>query len=131
MFGLLDIFGGSQRRSALQLFDHTLTELEVNPAYVDDGMRYAIYKWALEISGDNAGNIDRAMRDAAVLISFCVLGAHETEELWGPAVRQARQARFDHVLDHNEDDTFDARIIKLVLAKEVAASDIRARASLE
>ena len=131
MFGFLDIFGGSQRRSALQLFDRTLTELEVNPSYVDDGMRYAIYKWALEISNDNPNNIDRIMRDAAALISFCVLGAQETEALWGPAVRQARQARFDHVLDHNEDETFDARIIKLILTKEVAASDIRARASLE
>ena len=127
MFGLLDIFGGSRRKSALELFDRTLTELEVNPTYVDDGMRYAVYKWALEMNGD----IDRTMRDAAALISFCVLGATETEALWGPAVRQARQARFDQVLDNNEDETFDARLIKLVLTKEVAASDIRARASLE
>ena len=127
MFGLLDIFGGSRRRAALQLFDRTLIELEVNPAYVDDGMRYAVYKWALEIGGD----IDRIMRDAAALISYCVLGATETEALWGPAVRNARQARFDHVLDNGEDDTFDARLIKLVLAKGVAASDIRVRASLE
>ena len=127
MFGLLNIFGGSQRQSALQLFDRALTELEVNPAYVDDGMRYAIYKWALEMNSD----IDRTMRDAAALISFCVLGAAETEAVWGPAVRQARQARFDHVLDNNEDETFDARLIKLVLTKGVAASDIRVRASLE
>ncbi len=127
VFGLSDIFGSSSRRAALQLFDRTLTELEVNPAYVDDGMRYAIYKWALEAGGD----IDRTMRDAAALVSFCVLGAAETEALWGAAVRNARQTRFDHVLDNNEDDTFDARIIKLVLTKEVAASDIRARAALE
>jgi len=127
IFGLGDIFGGSARRAALLLFDRTLIELEVNPAYVDDGMRFAVYKWALESGAD----VDRIMRDAAALISFCVLGPHETEELWGPAVREARQARFDHVLDNNEDETFDARLIKLVLAKGVAASDIRVRAALE
>ncbi len=127
VFGLSDIFGGSQRRSALQLFDRTLVELEVNPKYIDDGMRYAVYKWALEMGGD----IDRTMRDAAALISFCVLGAPETEAMWGPAVREARQARFDHVIANGEDETFDARIIKLVLAKDAAASDIRARVALE
>jgi hypothetical protein len=126
-FGFLDIFGSSQRRAALQVLDRTLGELEVNPAYVDDGIRYAIYKWALERGGD----IDRTMRDAASLISFCVLGAPETEAQWGVAVREARQKRFDAVLANDEDDTFDARLIKLMLAKGVAAADIRDRATLE
>jgi hypothetical protein len=126
-FGFLDIFGGSQRRAALQLLDRTLGQLEVNPAYVDDGMRYAMYKWAL----DDGGDVDRTMQDAAALISFCVLGAAETEAIWGAAVRQAREARFDAVLANNEDETFDARVIKLILAKGVAAADIRGKAMLE
>jgi hypothetical protein len=126
VFGF-DIFGGSRRRAALALLDRTLATLEVNPAYVDDGMRFAIYKWALEAGGDT----DQFMRDAAALISFCVIGAGETGELWGPEVCAAREARFSFVLANAEDETFDARIIKLVLAKGIAAPDILARATLE
>jgi hypothetical protein len=125
---------GSKRRTALEGFGRTLTALEVNPAYVDDGMRFLIYKWveqeeaALPIS--DPGLIDRRLTDAAALISYCVLGAAETEALWGKAVREARQQRFDAALASGNDD-FDVRIIKLVLAKGAAAPDIAALAQLE
>ena len=134
MFGFDFLGFGNRRRWALQALDRGLTDLEVNPAYIDDGMRYAIYKWAVEEEARAAADhttLDRMMRDASALISFCILGAAETEALWGATVRTARQARFDAVLSNNEDDTFDARLIKLVLTKDVAAPDIRARATLE
>ena len=67
----------------------------------------------------------------AALVSFCVLGKAETAALWGENVAAAREARFDAVLANDEDDTFDARIIKLVLAKGNAAADIRARVRLD
>ena len=60
-----------------------------------------------------------------------ILGAAETETLWGPDVRAAREARFNAVLERGEEDTFDAMLIKLVLAKDIAAPDIRARAALD
>ena len=44
-------------------------------------------------------------------------------------MRAEREARFAAVLANNEDETFDARLIKLVLAKGVAAPEIRAQAS--
>ena len=122
---------GSERRSALQVFDRTLSELAVNPAYVDDGMRFAVYKWALQVEtpsgeagGVTAGGLDRTMREAAALFSFCVLGPAETENLWGPAVRATREARFDAVLARGEEESFDALLIKLVLAKGIAAPDL-------
>ena len=132
--GYFDFLGfGSKRRSALQLLDRTLSDLEVNPAYVDDGMRFAIYKWALimEANDGRAGVVDQAMREAAALISFCVLGPAETEALWGPETRAEREVRFDTVLAKGEEDSFDAMLIKLVLAKGVAAKDIQARVNLE
>jgi hypothetical protein len=132
--GFFDFFGfGSKRRTALQVLDRTLVDLEVNLAYMDDGMRFAIYKWAQEAEAQSLDDkaMDHFMRDAAALISFCVLGPAETEALWGATVRDARQARFDAVIDKGEDETFDARLIKLVLAKGNAAPDIRARVELE
>ncbi len=132
--GFFDFLGfGSKRRSALQLFDRTLVELEVNPAYIDDGMRFAVYKWALMLAhpdGDGR-NLDAIMHEAAALMSFCVLGPTETEALWGAGVRAAREARFDNVLARGEEDSFDALLIKLVLAKGIAAPDLRARLELE
>lgn len=132
--GFFDFFGfGSKRRSALQVLDRTLTDLEVNPAYIDDGMRFAIYKWALilEANDGRAGAMDQAMWDAAELISYCVLGSAETEALWGETVRATRGGRFDAVLASGAEDSFDAMLIKLVLAKGVAAPDIQARVRLE
>ncbi len=131
MFSFFDIFGGSKRRSALQVFDRTLGQLEVNPAYVDDGMRFAVYKWANLLSAENGAAHDYLMREAAALISFCVLGPAETEVLWGPEVRAEREARFDGVIARGEEETFDALVIKLTLAKNIAAPDIRARVALE
>ena len=134
VFGL-DFLGiGNKRRWALQLLDKTLGELEVNPAHLDDGMKYVIYNWAIEEksrTGDTEGDNDSIIRNAATLLSFCILGSAETEELWGAAVRSAREARFDAVLERGENETLDARLIKLVLAKGLAAADIRARAELE
>lgn len=132
--GFFDFLGfSSKRRTALQLFDRTLADLEVNPAYVDDGMRFAIYKWALVLEAQ-AGPptiIDRIMREAAALISFCVLGGAETEALWGADVHREREARFEAALADENGDSFDIRLIKLILAKGVAAPDITARIDLD
>jgi hypothetical protein len=134
MLDLVDFFGGSKRRSALQLLDRTLTLLEVNPAYVDDGMRFAIYRWAraaAENTISENGVIDGLIREAAALISFCVLGPAETEAQWGPEVRQEREARFNAAIEAGDDESFDAKLIKLVLAKGIAAPDVLERVSLE
>lgn len=132
MPGFFDFFGfGSRRRTGIQVLDQTLDDLEVNRAYVDDGMRFAIYKWADEEERKGAGAIDRLLKDAAALVSFCVLGPAETAALWGEAVAAARRARFDSVLAKGEEDTFDAKIIKLVLAKGNVAPDILALVNLE
>ncbi len=134
MLGFFDFLGfGSKRRSALQLFDRTIAQNEVNPAYIDDGMRFAIYKWAQLLAPHELGpeRFDLFLREAAILISFCVIGPAETQALWGEEVRAAREARFNAVLADETADTFDARIVKLVLAKGIAAPDIRARVSLE
>ena len=128
--GFFDFFGGSKRRSAIQLFDRTLTQCEVNPAYVDDGMRFAIYKWAAIIAAENHDAMDDLMRGAAELISFCVLGPTETETQWGASVRAEREARFTAALGRT-DDSFDTMLVKLTLAKDIAAPEIRARVSLE
>lgn len=129
MPGFFDFFGfGSRRRTAIQVLDKALDDNEVNRAYIDDGMRFAIYKWAEERAG---GSPDQLLKHAAELVSFCVLGKAETAAVWGADVAAAREARFDAVLANGEDDTFDARIIKLVLAKGNAAADISARVSLD
>src|SRR5579871_3285675 len=135
VFGL-DFFGfGSKRRTALKGFGQALTALEVNPAYIDEGVRYLVYKWAEEeeaaLPVPDPGAIDRRLGDAAVLISYCVLGPAETEAVWGPAVRNERQTRFESALASGNDDDFDVRVIKLVLAKGVAAPDVSALAYLE
>jgi hypothetical protein len=133
MLGFFDFLGfGSKRRSALQLFDRTLARLEVNPAYVDDGMRFAVYKWATVLTApQDSETMDHIMREAAALVSFCVIGAAETEALWGADVRVEREARFNTALADDRDDTLDARLIKLVLAKGLAAPDIAARVELD
>ncbi len=131
MLGFFDFFGfGSKRRSALQLFDRTLVDLEVNMAYIDDGMRFAIYKWASLLAQNSGAAMDHLMREAAALISYCVLGPAETEAQWGAGVRAEREARFAGVLARGEEDTFDAMLIKLTLAKDIAAPDIRARVTM-
>ena len=91
-------------------------------------MRFAIFKW---VEAAAPADIDQAMRDAAAMISFCVLGPAETEGLWGPVVRAAREASFNAVLNGGDEDSLDARLIKLTLAKDIAAPDIRERVSLE
>lgn len=135
MFGFDFLGFGNRRRWALQSLDRALGEFEVNRAYVDDGMRYAIYKWALleeeRIAPAPFGALDNILCEAAALVSFCVLGDAETLELWGPEVAAERGARFETVLANDEDETFDAKIIKLVLAKGVVAPDVRARVTLE
>ena len=135
MFGFDFLGFGNRRKWALDVFDRALTEFEVNRAYIDDGMRYAVYKWALIEEGrtppaDYAA-LDRIMRDAAGMISFCVLGPAETERIWGPRKREQRQAHFDAALAKADEETFDVKLIKLVLTKGVAAPDIRAQAGLE
>ena len=134
VFGLDSLGFGSKRRWALQLLDRSLSELEVNPGYLDDGMKYIIYDWALEEerrSSGADGALDSTIRNAAALISFCILGKEETGELWGAAISAARSARFEAVLQRGEDETLDARLIKLVLAKGLAAPDIRAQVELD
>ncbi len=134
VFGLDFLGFGNKRRWALQLLDKTLGELEVNPGYLDDGMKYIIYDWVIEEetrAGGAKGVLDSAIRESAALLSFCILGAEETEELWGPAVRSTREARFNIVLEREEDETLEAKLIKLVLAKGLAAPDIRARVALD
>ena len=110
--------------------------LEVNPAYIDDGMRYAVYKWALaeeaRIAPADFGALDRIMREAATLLSFCIIGAAETEIPLGrtdPGRTGGRRSM--RCIANGEDQTFDARLIKLVLAKDVAAPDIRAQVTLD
>jgi hypothetical protein len=134
MVGILDFFGGSKRRSALQLLDRTLTDFEVNPAYIDDGMRFAIFRWAQAAAVGTVseeGVMDALMRQAAALISFCVIGAAETASLRGEDSCAAQEARFNAALNGNDQESFDAKLIKLVLAKGIAAPDIRERVTLE
>ena len=135
MFGFDFLGFGNRRKWALQTLDRALGEFEVNRAYVDDGMRYAIYNWARaeeeRIAPADFTTLDSILREAAALVSYCVLGAAETTELWGADVQSQREARFGAVLANEDADTFDARIIKLVLAKGVAAPDIHARVDLE
>lgn len=127
--GFFDFFGfGSRRRTAIQVLDQALDDNEVNRAYIDDGMRFAIYKWAEEHA---RGAPDQLLKDAAALMSFCVLGKAETTAVWGADIAAEREARFEKVLASGEEDSFDAKIIKLVLAKGNAAGDIRARVSLD
>ncbi len=135
VFGF-DIFGvGSKRKWALKLLDSTLVNLEVSSSQIDDGMKYVIYDWALQDprneSGFNENIVDSIMKEAATMISFCVLGPAETEELWGATVRQSREQRFTGVLENGENDSLDARIIKLILAKGIAAADIKSQVELE
>jgi hypothetical protein len=125
---------GSKRRTALEAFGRALTALEVNPAYIDNGMRFLIYKWAEQeeaaLPAPDPGLIDRRLANAATLISYCVLGAAETEAQWGSQVRLERQQRFETALASGNENAFDVRLIKLVLAKGVAAPDIAAVAQL-
>jgi hypothetical protein len=79
---LLDVLGlGSKRRTALRGFDAALEAGKVNPAYVDDGMRFLIYKWATDEEaafGLAAAHVDRRLAEAAALLSLWVLGPNET-----------------------------------------------------
>ena len=132
--GLLDFLGlGSARRSALQAFDRALVAGKVNPAYVDDGMRYALYKWAKEDQADGTGAlapIDQRLTAAAALMSYCVIGPTDTEAELGLNVRIACQRRFEAVLAGGDEDSLDARVVKLTLAKGIAAPEITALVDL-
>jgi hypothetical protein len=134
MFGF-EFFGfSSKRRTALRAFDAALVAGEVNPAYVDDGMRYAVFKWASAEQEDRGGDtrhLDWRMADAAAMISFYVLGPAETENVFGGDTRRARETRFRDVLATGDEDAFDARLLKLVLAKGIAAPDIASEVSLD
>jgi hypothetical protein len=131
---LLDFLGfGSRRRTALRVFDAALVAGKVNPAYVDDGMRYVVYKWASEEEsafGLDPGHVDRRMTEAARLLSFVVLGPVETEREFGPDARQRGEAGLARALAEDGDDTFEARMIKLALARGIAAAEIVAQLEL-
>jgi hypothetical protein len=74
--------------------------------------------------------IDHRMTEAAALMSFCVIGPTDTEAELGPAARAERQQRFDAVLAAGDVDSLDARIVKLALARGIAAPEITARVDL-
>lgn len=134
MVSVQDFFGGSKRRSAIQLLDRSLDTFGVNPATIDDGMRFAIYRWAQAAAAGTVseeGVIDGLMREAAALISFCVIGPAEVEATWGSSVCAEREARFEAVLASGDDESFDAKLIKLVLAKGIAAPDVLVRVELD
>jgi len=124
-----DFFGfGSKRRTALEGFDRVLSQLQVNPGLIDDGMRYAIYGAVQSLS---PALLDQRLRDAAELISLCVLGPTETAAVWGDAVCRARDARLTAALDDQSSDSLDTRVIKLVLMKGIASPEVAARVELE
>ena len=131
---LLDFLGfGSRRRTALRGFDAALVAGKVNPAYVDDGMRYIVYQWASEEAatfGLDPGHLDRRLAEAAGVLSFCVLGPTETERELGPAARQAGEEALARALAPDGDDSFEARIVKLALARGIAAPEIVDRIEL-
>jgi hypothetical protein len=125
---------GSKRRAALRAFDAALVAGKVNPAYVDDGMRYAIYGWATDEAaalGDDPGHADRRLAQAAALMSYCVIGPSDTDTELGPAARAERAAWFESALAPGNDDSFEARIVKLALAKGIACAEITALVALE
>ena len=130
----LDFLGfGSRRRAALRGFDAALVAGQVNPAYVDDGMRYVIYKWATEEEaafGLDPGHLDRRMAEAAGVLSFCVLGPTETERELGPKARRRGEEALARALATDGDDSFEARLLKLALARGIAAPEIADRIEL-
>jgi hypothetical protein len=130
-----DFFGfGSKRRTALRGFDAVLRAREVNPAYVDDGMRYIIYKWVTEEEvalAMDPGYVDRRLAEAAQLLAFCVLGAAEAEREFGAAWRAEQERKFDSALPAEADASFEARIVKLALARGIAAPEIVATVELD
>ncbi len=131
---LLDFLGlGSRRRTALRGFDAALVAGEVNPAYVDDGMRYIIYKWATEEEaafGLDPSHLDRRMIEAAGVLSYCVLGPTEMESIFGPEARKRGEDVMARALAPDGDETFEARIVKLALARGIAAAEIAEQVEL-
>ena len=98
---------GSKRRSALRTLDAALVAGKVNPGYMDDGMRYAIYRWATEEEEAldvDASYVDRRMADAAALMSYCVIGSADTAVEFGDAVRAERERRFEATLLAGNDE---------------------------
>jgi hypothetical protein len=123
-----DFFGfGSKRRTALEGFDRALSQLQVNPSAIDDGIRYAIYGTVQALAPED---IDRSLRHAAELISFCVLGPTETAAVWGAEARMAQEARLTAAVEGGG-DSLDAKVIKLVLLKGIASPEVAARVALD
>ena len=91
--------GAGSLPKLLQTLERALATQEVNPAYVDDGMRYLIYKWAeaeeAALPLPNPGLIDQRLREAAELISYCVLGPAETLATWDAETCAVRRGRFE------------------------------------
>jgi len=141
LFDLEFLGFNSKRKWAIRLLDRILSEVSVNPAYINDGMRYAIYKWVLEdqstrvaCGNPNASSDDyikQRLWETGKFLSFCVLGPAETESIWDLSTRIKGQDRLESAMQRKNEDSVDAKVLKLALHTEIAATDIRKFVALE
>lgn len=138
----LDFLGfGSKRKTAFQVLDREWTAMDIDIRRVDSGVRQLFYQWAQE-GGDTAKEaLDPILLDIATFAGYLMLGPELGARPFGPDGLAAMEARLNKALeedaaahDNPENDTtpsLDVRIVKLILATNLADRDIEAMVGLE
>jgi hypothetical protein len=123
MFGFLGRFGRAQ---ALRELDSALRAVDVHPALVPDAVELAAVR-LLQTARPKPEATDYAA--LAELIGYCLIGAENFAGANDTALKRAVEARIEAAIDAG--DSFDAKVILLLLHAGVVAAGVVARFELE
>ena len=132
----LDFLGfGSKRKWAFSVLDREWAALDVDTRPIDGGVRQLLFQWAQEF-GESKGNIDPHLMDLAAFSGFLMLGPELAARPFGPEGLFTMEKRFNDAVasyasDSETDDPLDIRVIKLILAANLADRDIEAMVTLD
>ncbi|NKB45487.1 MAG: hypothetical protein GKS03_14540 [Alphaproteobacteria bacterium] len=133
----LDILGfGSKRKWAFQVLDREWIALDIDIRRIDGGVRQLLFQWAQEF-GDRKETLDPILIDSATFSGFLMLGPELGARPLGSKGIKTMTERLEAALEADdvsaEEDaaTVDVRIVRLILAANLADRDIEALVGLE
>lgn len=127
----LDFLGfGSKRKSAFGLLDREWSAMDVDLRTIDDGVRQLLYSWAQQ-TAESPDHMDALLTDWARFTGYLMRGPELSERGLGESVTAAFGARLETAMTDRDEDAIDVRLVKLILATQLADRDINAIVGLE